>query len=126
MCEHGIERGALQRLADGNMQVENVAFTVDTRGPGEHMTVSACVEYFVDIIVSFSGCPLLKRVQLDSRGMLQPRQKVTAVADACVRLRHRNISVTVDRLEYPQYSGTSAKHVLPLFPQYYHSSLTRH
>lgn len=85
-----VDRSALQLLAAANPLLENTVFSL----------VESTLDYVVDIIESFSVCPKLKSMHV--KFSVRPRlsQKVAAIANACVGIRLRSISVTVEKVRY--------------------------
>lgn len=87
-CYESVDRSVLQQLASANLLLEKASFTARN------------VAYVVDLIEAFSVCLVLKSVYVLVLGSPEPSEKVPAFADACVRLRHRCRSVTVNKVQY--------------------------
>lgn len=89
-----IFRSDLEALAKSNMQIEKI--TLRRYIPRPEKTFA----YIVDIIDAFSVCPLLKSVHFECLDKPLPKEKVSFVSNACLRFRHRRISVIVDQVRY--------------------------
>lgn len=83
-----IRRSALKELATANPKLEKIVFRTTS------------LLYIADIIRSFAVCPLLKSVHVNVSDSDESHKKSLVISQACVRMRHRGVSVTVGKTHY--------------------------
>lgn len=93
----------LQKLAYANPLFEKFTFYhVSENVP--RVSAEECGLYFAHVISSLSRCQKLRSLSFRSDSLFSEFDSITskqeAILNACVKLRHRNVSVRVDDIEY--------------------------
>lgn len=111
-----LEPHLLRTLAGANKQLEKIHFATRIDGVDVSAQKARYAEYMTEIIEAFSICPALKWVRLKTclKKLFKFDRKIVAVEDACVRIRHRNIVVLLDKIPYCSTNRLGCARVRPI------------
>lgn len=93
-----IFRRHLVELASANPFLEVIRITLSKWSDHRQENADYCIWYMLDIISSFSGCTQLRSLSLNGSCLAFGKSK--EISDECVPMRHSNVSVLFNGMEY--------------------------